>query len=126
MQVEAAKPVRVFLAEDSIPVRTRIAAALGESGITVVGGSGAPQDCIQRILQAQPDVVVLDVQLEGGSGLDVLRAVHGAAPRIGFVVFSNCADPAYRKRYLGAGASSFIDKTSHFTDLSQAVFAAAR
>ena len=58
---------------------------------------------------AQPDVVVLDDQLEGGSGLQVLRAVRQAAPRIAFVVFTNNSGPVYRKRYLGEGADDFFD-----------------
>ena len=66
----------------------------------VVGEAETPQACIAGILSTRPDVVVLDVQLEGGQGLEVLRAVRCAAPQVAFVVFSNNAGPAYRKRYL--------------------------
>ena len=76
---------------------------------------------IDGILAAHPDVVVLDVQLEGGTGLQVLRAVRQAAPDIAFVVFSNNSGPAYRKRYLGEGASRFLDKTTEFDQLVPAV-----
>jgi DNA-binding NarL/FixJ family response regulator len=117
-------PVKVFLADDSALIRARVAAMLGEPMMTIVGQAETPQDCIDAILATRPDVVVLDVQLNGGQGLEVLRAVRLAQPDIAFVVFSNNSGPAYRKRYLGAGAVNFLDKTAEFDQLPQAVSAA--
>ncbi|TAM54954.1 MAG: response regulator transcription factor, partial [Burkholderiaceae bacterium] len=94
-------PVKVFLADDWAPIRTRVAAILQASAMTIVGQAQTPQGAIDSILSTLPDVVVLDVQLAGGSGLDVLRTVRRAAPEIAFVVFSNNSGLAFRKRYLG-------------------------
>ena len=115
----------VFLADDSLPIRERVAELLGHGACRVVGEAATPQACIDGILTSHPDVVVLDVQLEGGTGLQVLKAVRSAAPEIAFVVFSNNAQPAYRKRYLAAGALCFLDKSSEFDQLPQAVAGAA-
>ena len=117
----AATPVKVFIAEDSALIRERVAALLAAEAMDVVGHAPSPRDSIAGILAARPDVVVLDVQLEGGSGLEVLRAVRGTDPGIAFVVFSNNAAPAYRKRYLGEGAQRFLDKTAEFDQLVDAV-----
>jgi len=114
-------PVRVFLADDSALIRERVSAMLCARAMAVVGQAETPQASIDGILAAKPDVVVLDVQLEGGSGLQVLRAVREAAPEIAFVVFSNNAGPAYRKRYLGEGAQRFLDKSTEFDQLVRAV-----
>ena len=114
-------PVKVFLADDSALIRTRVAAMLGAPVMDIVGQAATPKDCITGILATQPDVVVLDVQLDGGQGLEVMRAVHATAPRTAFVVFSNNSGPAYRKRYLEAGAFRFLDKSSEFDQLPQAV-----
>jgi len=114
-------PVKVFIAEDSAMIRDRVAAMLAAQAIDVVGHAETPRGSIDGILAAQPDVVVLDVQLEGGTGLEVLRAVRGTDPDIAFVVFSNNAGPAYRKRYLGEGALRFLDKTTEFDQLAAAV-----
>jgi two-component system response regulator DesR len=116
-------PVRVFLAEDSGPVRARIAGMLPATA-SIVGESATPRGCIEGILQTRPDVVVLDVQLDGGQGLEVLRAVRAAVPRVAFVVFSNNSHPAYRKRYLAAGAHLFLDKSTEFDQLAAAVVSA--
>lgn len=117
----AHSPVKVFLADDSALIRNRVAEMLGASAMDIVGQAETPQASIDGILAAHPDVVVLDVQLEGGTGLQVLRAVRQAAPDIAFVVFSNNAGPAYRKRYLGEGADQFLDKSTEFDQLAGAV-----
>jgi DNA-binding NarL/FixJ family response regulator len=114
-------PVKVFLADDSALIRDRVAAMLVDRAMDIVGQAETPQGSIDGILAVHPDVVVLDVQLEGGSGLEVLRAVRQVDPRIAFVVFSNNAGPAYRKRYLGEGAQRFLDKTTEFDQLVLAV-----
>lgn len=121
----ASGPVKVFLADDSQPIRARIASLLGPA-VTVVGEAETPEGSIDGILAAHPDVVVLDVQLAGGTGLQVLRAVRRVDPGVAFVVFSNNAGPAYRKRYLGEGASRFLDKSTEFDQLADAVTGASQ
>ena len=119
-------PLKVFIADDSVLIRDRVAAMFEASAMNVVGWAATPQSAIEGILSAAPDVVVLDVQLEGGSGLQVLRAVHLAAPGIAFVVFSSNSGPAYRKRYFGEGAEAFLDKSTEFDQLVDVVTKASR
>ncbi len=114
-------PVKVFLADDSALIRTRVAAMLGAPAMDIVGQAETPQDCISGILATHPDVVVLDVQLRGGTGLEVLRAVRASDAQVAFIVFSSNSAAPYRKRYLEAGALRFLDKTSEFDQLSRAV-----
>lgn len=113
--------LKVFLADDSPAIRQRVNALLGAAAMQVVGEAATPETCIAGILQLHPDVVVLDVQLEGGSGLQVLQAVRRADPGVAFVVFSNNSAPAYRRKYLGEGASRFLDKSTEFEQLAAAV-----
>jgi two-component system response regulator DesR len=117
----AAPSLRVFLAEDSALILTRIQALFEGSGFNLVGHAATPAACTEAILAARPDVVVLDVQLDGGSGLDVLNAVRPLAPEVRFIIFSNNSGPAWRKRYLAAGAEQFLDKSTEFRQLVQAV-----
>ena len=121
MAMHRAAPLKVFLADDSAAIRERIAQLLSARAMDIVGEAETPQGCIAGILATHPDVVVLDVQLEGGTGLEVLREVRQAEPGIAFVVFSNNSHPAYRKRYLGHGAAQFLDKSAEFDQLAQAV-----
>lgn len=113
--------LKVFHADDSPLIRERVAGLLDGSEMAVVGHAETPQYAIEGILAMHPDVVVLDVQLEGGTGLQVLRAVRSVAPDIAFVVFSNHSDPAYRKRYIDEGAQAFLDKSTEFEQLAKVV-----
>jgi DNA-binding NarL/FixJ family response regulator len=119
-------PLKVFIVDDSILIRDRVTAMLEAGAMAVTGWAATPRAAIDGILAASPDVVVLDVQLEGGSGLQVLRAVRQAAPDIAFVVFSSNSGPAYRKRYFGEGAEAFLDKSTEFDQLVQTVAKASR
>jgi two-component system response regulator DesR len=125
MQTRTAS-VKVFLADDSPAIRQRVGAMLDAAAMNVVGEAATPETCIAGILDSHPDVVVLDHQLEGGTGLQVLKAVRTADPQVAFVVFSNNSAPAYRKRYLGEGATRFLDKSTEFDQLTDAVAAAGR
>jgi DNA-binding NarL/FixJ family response regulator len=118
---ERAAPVKVFLVEEASILHERVAAMLGAREMNIVGHAQTPQGSIDGILAALPDVVVLDVQLKGGSGLQVLRAVRRMEPGIAFVVFSLHADSAYRKHYLNEGADRFLDKATEFDQLVSAV-----
>jgi DNA-binding NarL/FixJ family response regulator len=113
-----ASPLKVFLADGSTAVRERVAALLSAAGMAVAGEGATAESCIPAILACQPDVVVLDVRLEGGSGFPVLQQVRAQAPRIPIVVFTNHSGPGYRRRCLLAGAAAFLDKSSDFMQLA--------
>ena len=114
-------PIKVFLAEDSRLIRDRVAAMLTTRAMDIVGQAATPQGCIDGILAAQPDVVVLDAQLAGGTGLQVLRAVRQTEPKVAFVALTINAEPALRKRYLDEGAQGFLDKAFEFGHLADTV-----
>jgi DNA-binding NarL/FixJ family response regulator len=123
---ERPHPLKVFLAEDCVPVRERVAAMLSAHDMNIVGQAATPEASIDGILAARPDVVVLDARLEGGTGLQVLRSVREREPGIGFVVFSNSAASAYRQHYLRHGARRFLDKAADVDQLVTAVEESSR
>jgi DNA-binding NarL/FixJ family response regulator len=118
---DAMAPIRVFLADDSQPIRDRVRGLLNSHCIDVIGEASSPSACIAGVRDLAPDVVVLDVHLQGGTGLQVLRDIRRRAPQVVFVVLSNNAEPAYRLRYLGDGASAFLDKSTEFGRLPEVV-----
>jgi len=114
-------PTRVFLADDSALSRRRVAEMLSAQGMVVAGQADTPESAIAGIVASSPDVVVLDVRLGKGTGMQVLRAVLKEAPHIPFVILSSDAEPAYRARYLTEGAACFLDKHTEFYQLGEAV-----
>jgi DNA-binding NarL/FixJ family response regulator len=120
------RPIAVFIAEDHAPVRERVVALLNTAGgFSVVGEAETPAAAIEGILRDRPDAVVLDVHLIGGTGLEVLKAVHPLQPAIRFVVLTNHSNAQYRKACMDAGARSVLDKTTDFLRLPATLKAAS-
>jgi DNA-binding NarL/FixJ family response regulator len=112
--MNAASPViRVYLVEDS-PILTKLLISLfgAESGIRVIGHADTAQAATEEVLELRPDVVVLDLHLREGNGVDVIRALRrtGSAPTC--IVLTNHSGLPYRKAALDAGADFFFDKSS--------------
>jgi DNA-binding NarL/FixJ family response regulator len=109
---------RVLVVEDSELIRTRLVSILaGVSGVEVVGHAESAADAIASIQTAKPDVVVLDIKLKAGSGIDVLKTIKRGAPAMRVIVLTNYATEEYRKKCLEAGAEYFLDKTNEFEQL---------
>lgn len=115
-------PTRVFIVEDSPEVRQSLADLLHEiDGVSVVGEAETPDDAVAGIRRTGPDYVVLDFQLDGGTGVEVLRAIHPASPEIAFVVLTNHPNAQYRRICMEAGASWFFDKSTEFRKLKDVI-----
>jgi DNA-binding NarL/FixJ family response regulator len=113
---------RVFIVEDSGPIRERLCAQLREiEGVSVVGNTDTPQSAVEAILRTRPDSVILDIHLIGGSGIAVLREVHAKAPEVTFIVLTNHPNAQYRRACLEAGASYFFDKSTEMDKVKEII-----
>lgn len=114
--------VKVFLVEDSPLLRERLEKMLGAiPGARTVGHAPTARAAIAGIEAAQPDAVVLDIQLEEGTGFDVMRAVRASAPGTRFYVLTNFAHEGYRRMAEKLGARGFFDKSREFEALQAAL-----
>jgi len=112
----------VFLVEDSPAIRARLAATIrGIAGAELVGEAGTVGAAIEGIRSTHPSAVILDLQLEDGSGLDVLKAVYPAAPELHVAVLTNYATDQHRRACMDAGAEFFLDKSSDFPRIREIV-----
>lgn len=113
--MQTPRPTHVFIVDDSASIRVRLAEMLGRlAGVKVVGEASCAAEAISGILATRPDSVLLDLNLMGRTGLDVLRAVHPSAPGIAFVVLTNHSEPQYQAASYAAGARYFLDKSRDF------------
>jgi DNA-binding NarL/FixJ family response regulator len=107
--------MRVFIADDSKVVVERLADLLKEvPGIQLVGRANDVPQAIHSILETKPDAVILDLQMPGGSGLDVLRAIRQTHPLLQVLICTNFPYPQYRQECIAAGANFFLDKSAEF------------
>ncbi|HZQ68203.1 MAG TPA: response regulator transcription factor [Terriglobales bacterium] len=107
--------MRVFIADDSRVVVERLADLLQEvPGAELVGQAGDVPETVLGIRKMKPDALILDLQMPGGSGLDVLRAIRTDYPHLQVLICTNYPYPQYRQECLTAGADFFLDKSTEF------------
>lgn len=117
--------MKVFLVEDSSLLRERLEKMLAAiPGAESVGHAPSASAAIAGIEAAGPDAVVCDIQLEQGSGFDVMRAVRASRPEVQFYVLTNFAHEGYRRMAEKLGARGFFDKSKEFEALRDALAAA--
>ncbi|MCM8612340.1 response regulator transcription factor [Accumulibacter sp.] len=110
----------ILIVDDSAVVRQVLREILAEvEGTEVVGEFASPAPAIESMRSNPPDIVLLDIQLVDGSGLEVLHAVRSNHPQTKVLVFTNHVEEVYRKRCLKAGAHAFYDKKSDLQALRQ-------
>ena len=107
--------MRVFLVDDSEQVLQHIRAMLTAlPEIEVIGSAADVPEAIQSIKTKRPDVVLLDLHLPSGSGMQVLRMIKNEKLKTITIVLSNYAFPQYRESCAEAGAYAFLDKSTDF------------
>ena len=107
--------LKVLIVEDSEVVTKRIRSMLKElPDVTVVGEAinGIETMAITGVMN--PDVVLLDLQLSGTSGVDVLKEIKQKHPGTKVIILTNYSDLNHRKRCKEAGADYFFDKSIEF------------
>jgi DNA-binding NarL/FixJ family response regulator len=110
--------IKVFIADDSLIVREHLVTMLDElAGIEIVGQAENVTEAIGAIQRLCPDVVILDIRMPGGSGIDVLQNIkqNEAAPIV--IILTNYPYPGYRQKCLQAGADFFLDKSTEFDQI---------
>ncbi|MFI7444741.1 response regulator [Nonomuraea indica] len=114
--------IRVFLLDDHEVVRRGVASLLGsEDDIEVIGEAGTAESAIARIPALKPDVAVLDVRLPDGNGIDVCREVRSRLPGLACLMLTSFADDDALFDAVMAGASGYVLKQIHGSDLVGAV-----
>ena len=107
--------MKVFVAEDAPEVRKRLVAMVRAiPGMVVVGEAESVQGSVDGALSSAADVLLLDLQLADGSGLDVLAEVKLQRPAVRVIVLSNNATEQFRQASLAAGSEVFLDKSQEF------------
>ena len=115
-------PTRVVLADDHTLVRSGIRRILeAHPGFEVVGEAGDGAEAVSLVRDTAPDVVVLDLNMPGTGGLDVLPALRAAQPSLKVVVVTMHAGREYVARAMKGGANAYLLKDSAVQDLVAAV-----
>jgi DNA-binding NarL/FixJ family response regulator len=112
--------MKLFIADDSEVMRERIReVVLAMEGVELVGEAGDVQSSIKGVLDLKPDVVILDIRMPGGNGLDVLRRVKGHPKTPLIIVLTNYPFQEYKEIATKLGAEHFFDKAIEFDEVQK-------
>lgn len=105
------RAIRVYLVDDHDIVRRGLRDLLAvKRDITVVGESASAASSTERIIDLKPDVMVLDLQLQDGSGIEVCRRVRSVEPSIQALLLTSASDDEALLGAVLAGASGYATK----------------
>ncbi|WP_314423543.1 response regulator transcription factor [uncultured Microbacterium sp.] len=119
--------IRVFVVDDHEIVRRGITRLIdADPGLEVVGESATAKGTLGRVAATSPDVVVLDVNLPDGGGVDVCRLIRSSHPDIRCLMLTAFDDDAASVAAVVAGASGYVLKTIHGSALIDSIHRVAR
>ncbi|MGA2596082.1 MAG: response regulator transcription factor [Bryobacteraceae bacterium] len=113
MAHEAAAAIRrrVFIVDDHPIVRQGLALLINrEPDLSVCGDAEEASSALRRIEDMKPDLVVVDISLNGPDGLDLLKDIRSHYPNLPVLILSMLDESLYAERSLRAGASGYIMK----------------
>lgn len=117
-----APPLRVIVAEDNEDLRDLLVTIISaESDMKCVATASDVDAVIASATEQKADVVVLDLELQGRSSIDVLKAVRGAGNKISIIVFSGHSHPDMIRHTLAAGADAYVPKNGNYELLLDAI-----
>jgi two-component system response regulator NreC len=117
-----AAPIRIVLADDHAVVRRGLQLLLeAEEGFEVVASVGDVEAAIRTTRGHKPDVLVLDLNMPGGSSLDAIPKILEASPTTNICVLTMQNEPAFARQALGAGALAYVLKEAADDELVEAV-----
>ena len=86
--------MRILLADDHPMIRTALEVLLRDSDYDLVGMAGSADEALVEIGQMKPDILLLDLQMPGGGGMEVLRRLSGNGSRVRIILLTAAIDDA--------------------------------
>ena len=113
--------IRILIADDHAILRRGLKEILRELEGAVCDEAENAQQVLDQVQSQEWDVVILDITMQGRSGLDLLRDLKRLRPKLPVLVLSMHPEDQYGKRVLKAGASGYMNKESAAEELIKAL-----
>jgi two-component system, NarL family, response regulator NreC len=119
-------PLTIVVADDHTVMRSGLRMLLeAEQGLHVVAESGSIQAVFRDVRTHRPDVLVLDLNMPGGSSVEAISRLSRISPGTAVIVLTMEHDPGFMREAYDAGAHGYVLKESAATELVQAIRSAA-
>jgi two-component system response regulator DevR len=120
----ARKPIRLLLVDDHQVVLVGLRTVLhNRQGITVVGEAGSRADAMRAAKRLNPDIILMDVRLPDGSGVEACRDILARHPRMRVIFLTSFADDEFALAAVLAGAQGYVLKNIDSDLLVQSIHA---
>ncbi|MGD2244937.1 MAG: response regulator transcription factor [Candidatus Aminicenantes bacterium] len=107
--------MKVVVVDDSALLRERLVSMISElPGITTIGQAQDASQAMNTVQKLNPDVVILDIRLSDGNGIEILQQIKKKSTAPVTIMFTNYPYPQYRKKCEETGADFFFDKSTEF------------
>jgi DNA-binding NarL/FixJ family response regulator len=117
-----APPLRVLVAEDNDDLRDLLVTLISaEPDLKCVGTANDVDSVLACTTEHHADVLVLDLELQGRSSIDLLKTVRKNGSKISIVVFSGHSHPEMIRHTLAAGADAYVPKSGDYELLLDAI-----
>lgn len=111
--MDTTRTTRVLIVDDSLVLRERLVEMLAAvQGLEIVEPAQNASEAIRSFETLRPELVILDIQMPGGNGIEVLRQIKRESPQTKVAVFTNHAEPQYRKHCIELQADYFLSKST--------------
>jgi DNA-binding NarL/FixJ family response regulator len=117
--------VKLLVADDHEVVRTGVASLLAGSEIKIVAEASNGAEAVKMAVKHKPDVVLMDIRMPDGDGLDALDTIHRELPNTRVVMLSTYDNPTYVARAVALGASDYVLKGANRQQLISTITGAA-
>lgn len=102
---------RIFVVDDHPIMRDGMALLIGsEKDLQICGAAGSMQESLNQIPTAKPDLLIVDLSLKDGLGLELIKSVKDRYPKIRMLVVSAYDENLYAERALRNGAAGYVNK----------------
>lgn len=107
--------MKILVVDDSMEIRDRFFSMLsGHPGIEALFEAENVLGAARAVKQLDPDIVILDIRLPFGSGMDILRFIRNLKSSCKVIVLTNYPYPQYREKCMALGADYFFEKSTEF------------
>jgi len=114
--------IRILIADDHLLLRQGLQVLIEtEPDMVVVGQADSGKSIVRLTLAEQPDVVVMDVSMPGGDGIEATAHILRDCPTVRVVGLSRHSDPGYARRLFEAGAVGYVVKKTSVVELVKAI-----
>jgi two-component system, NarL family, invasion response regulator UvrY len=116
------KKISVAIVDDHKLIRQMWATMLASNyEIEITGESGILEEAVEMVKDKRPDIVLLDINLVHGSGLDAVPLIRKFSPGTRIIAVSMHNEPAYVKKMMKLGAKAYVTKNSSHEEMFKAI-----